>query len=219
VALLEPEENINCVRFKPAKFGELPVVASAHVVGSVKLHHATSIDEDRPSFEIACEFKDHFFPVNDLHFAQINPWLATCANDTIVNLFDIEKGQLCRSFIGGHQSFVTKCMINKHENMLLSAGADHQLYIWDIRQNKVIQKLIAHPEPITALDMSFDSTMIMTAAYDGYVRLWDFHRSACIKTIVAETGSTSAVSACKLTPNAKNIFIATMNGQLGMYDL
>ena len=86
--------------------------------------------------------------------------------------------------------------------MLLSTGADNYLYMWDIRQNKVIQKLLAHPEPITALDISFDSTMVMTAAYDGYERLWDFHRNACIKTIVSETGSTSAVSACRLSPNA-----------------
>lgn len=103
--------------------------------------------------------------------------------------------------------------------MLLSVGADNFLFLWDIRQNKVIQKLLAHPEPITALDISFDSTMIVTAAYDGYVRLWDTHKATCIKTIVSETGSTSAVSACKLTPNSHYIFIANMNGQLGMYDL
>ena len=103
--------------------------------------------------------------------------------------------------------------------MLLSTGSDNTLFIWDIRQNKVIQKIIAHPEPITALDISFDSSMIMTAAYDGYIRLWDTHKAVCIKTIVSETGSTSAVSACKLTPNSKNLFIANMNGQLGLYDL
>ena len=164
-------------------------------------------------------FKDHFFPVNDIFFAKKNPWMATCANDTIVNLFDIEKGQLCRSFIGGHKSFVTKCLINKQENLLLSTGADHFLFMWDIRQSKVIQKLLAHPEPITALDMSFDSTMFVTAAYDGYVRLWDTHKATCIKTIVSETGSTTAVSACKLTPNSEYIYIANMNGQLGLYDL
>ena len=83
----------------------------------------------------------------------------------------------------------------------------------------MIQKLLAHPEPITALDISFDSSMIMTAAYDGYVRLWDTHKATCIKTIVSESGSTSAVSACQLTPNSNYLFIANMNGQLGMYDL
>ena len=190
------------------------MVATAHIAGSVKLHRGIIEDaaNSAPKFEVVHEFHDHFFPVNDLYFAEKSPWMATCANDTIVNLFDIEKGQLCRSFIGGHKSFVTKCVINKYENMLLSAGADNFLFIWDIRQNKVIQKLLAHPEPITALDISFDSTMIVTAAYDGYVRLWDTHKASCIKTITSETGSTSAVSACKLTPNSHYLYIANMNG-------
>lgn len=67
--------------------------------------------------------------------------------------------------------------------------------------------------------MSFDSTMFVTAAYDGYVRLWDTIKGSPIKTIVSETGSTSAVSACKLTPNSQYIYIGNMNGQLGLYDL
>jgi len=106
---------------------------------------------------------------------------------------------------------VTRVVFNKQENMLLSTGADNYLYFWDVRQNKVIQKILAHPEPITGLDISFDSTMVVTSAYDGYVRLWDTFRSACIKTMVAESGSTSAVSMCKLTDNGKYIFIGTMN--------
>jgi hypothetical protein len=61
--------------------------------------------------------------------------------------------------------------------------------------------------------------MVVTSAYDGYVRLWDTFRSACIKTMVAESGSTSPVSICKLTNNAKYIFIGNMNDQLGLYDL
>jgi COMPASS component SWD3 len=61
--------------------------------------------------------------------------------------------------------------------------------------------------------------MVVTSAYDGYVRLWDTFRSACIKTMVAESGSTSAVSMCKLTNNGKYIFIGNMNDQLGLYDL
>ena len=33
------------------------------------------------------------------------------------------------------------------------------------------------------------------------------------------SGPTSAVSACRLTPNSQHLFIANMNGQLGLYDL
>jgi WD40 repeat protein len=208
---------VTCVRFrKPVVPTDEEVMATSHLGGSVKVHRR---DKTSGKFEVAAEFKDHFFPVNDLDFAEHNPWLASCANDTIVNMFDIEKAKLCRSFLGGHQSFVTKVMFNKQENLLLSTGADNFLYFWDVRQNKVTQKFLAHPEPITGLDISFDSTTVLTSAYDGYVRLWDMYRSSCIKTMVAESGSTSAVSICKLTSNAKYIFIGNMNGALGLYDL
>ena len=95
---------------------------------------------------------------------------------------------------------------------MLTSGADNFIFFWDIRQNKVIQKILAHPEPLTGLDVSFDSSLVVTSSYDGYVRLWDLHRATCIKTMVAESGSTSAVSAIRLTDNAKYIFIANMNG-------
>lgn len=167
----------------------------------------------------AASFKDHFFAVNDLDFTIQNPWMASCSNDTIVNVYDLEKGQLCRSFVGGHTSFVNKCKFTAQENILLSAGADNFLFLWDVRQNKMIQRILAHPEPITGLDVSFDSTLIATSAYDGYVRLWDMHKATCIKTMMPDCGSINNISNCKFTPNGQFLFIGTMNGELGMYDL
>ena len=124
----------------------MPLVATAHIDGSIQLHKGTLNEQStdmtdknlRLDFEVVTEFRDHFFPVNDLAFAKRNPWLASCANDTIVNMFDIEAGQICRSFLGGHTSLVTKCIFNHQENMVLSIGADNFLFLWDIRQNKVV---------------------------------------------------------------------------------
>jgi len=83
----------------------------------------------------------------------------------------------------------------------------------------MIQRILAHPEPITGLDVSFDSTLIATSAYDGYVRLWDMHKATCIKTMMANCGSNKKISTCKFSPNGEYLFIGTMNGELGMYDL
>ena len=100
------------MKFKPTtEDAKQSLVATGHTDGSVKLQ--TAENSDKMTYNIQVEFKDHFFPVNDVAFAQNAPWLATCANDTIVNMFDVEKGQLCRSFIGGHTSLVTKCLFNK----------------------------------------------------------------------------------------------------------
>lgn len=81
----------------------------------------------------------------------------------------------------------------------------------------MIQKILAHPEPLTGVDISFDSTLICTAAYDGYVRLWDLHKATCVKTLTSETGGTSAVSCLCLL--GETLLIGNMNSQLGLYDL
>mmetsp|Transcript_58315 Transcript_58315/g.80058 ORF Transcript_58315/g.80058 Transcript_58315/m.80058 type:complete len:93 (-) Transcript_58315:67-345(-) len=81
------------------------------------------------------EFKDHLFPVNNICFAPNpqQPYLASCGNDTIVNMFDYEKEALVRSFLGGHTSFVTNVKFSPEGNLLLSTGIDNYLFLWDVR--------------------------------------------------------------------------------------
>jgi hypothetical protein len=63
------------------------VLATSHLDGSVNIHRL-----EGGKFTTAFTLKDHFFPINDLAFTERAPWLASCANDTIVNLFDINSG-------------------------------------------------------------------------------------------------------------------------------
>jgi COMPASS component SWD3 len=100
----------------------------------------------------------------------------------------------------------------------LSAGTDNSIILWDIRTNKSIFKILAHPEPITSIDITYDNTMITSSSYDGYVRLWDMVKGTCLKTMSAEFGSTSAMGNCKLTPNSKYLLFANMNSKMGLYN-
>jgi WD40 repeat protein len=53
------------------------------------------------------DFKYNFFSVNDISFSPnlYQPYMATCSDDTLINLIDVEKGTLIRNFIG-HNSYV-----------------------------------------------------------------------------------------------------------------
>jgi len=73
-------------------------LAIAESNGTVRLKDAKEINHGLDLYES----KDHFFPVNDIDFAEKQPWMATCANDTLVNMHDLNKGVIVRSFIGGH---------------------------------------------------------------------------------------------------------------------
>lgn len=117
-------------------------------------------------------------------------------------MYDLEKCQLARSFIGS-QRFVTHAKFDKTATIVLSASANDSgpyLQLWDVRSNKSIYKLLAHPEPITSIDISADSTLITSSSYDCYVRLWDMMKGQCSKTMMADAGSKHAISFCKLNP-------------------
>jgi len=109
-------------------------------------------------------------------------------------------------------------MFNCVSNVMLSSSADNSIILWDIRTNKAIYKILAHPEPITAIDISPDSTLILSSSYDGLVRFWDMVKGTCLKTMMAESGSNFAVSDCKFAPNGKYFLISSMNEKLGLYN-
>jgi WD40 repeat protein len=85
--------------------------------------------------------------------------------------------------------------------MVLSASADHIMSLWDVRSNKSIFRLLAHPEPITSIDINRDSTLISSSSSDCYVRLWDIMKGQCLKTMMADAGSKNPISFCRMNPS------------------
>lgn len=144
--------------------------------------------------------------------------MLTCSDDTMIHMYDLEKAQLARSFVG-HQRFVTHIKFNNVTNLILSASADNTLCLWDIRSNKQIFKILSHPEPITSIDISEDSTLIASSSYDCYVRLWDLMKGQCLKTMMAEAGSTDPISFCRMTPqHSEYMLFGNMNSTMGLYN-
>lgn len=90
--------------------------------------------------------------------------------------------------------------------------------LFDVRSNKSIFRIAAHPEPITSIDISMDSTLISSSSYDCYVRLWDM-RAHCLKTMMADAGSKSQISFCKMNPaTSEYLLIGSMNSTIGLYN-
>lgn len=213
-------------------------MATSHVDGSVKIYKFNSFEE-LSSKHKECRpdvaFKDHFYSANQIAFAKNTkdidgqdlaapyvgghqPWLLSCSDDTLIHMYDLEKCQLARSFIG-HQRFVTHIKFNNVTNIVLSAGADNTIALWDIRSNKQIFRILAHPEPITSIDISADSTLISSSSYDCYVRLWDMMKGQCLKTMMADAGSKDPISFCRMTPHtSEHMLFGNMNSTMGLYN-
>jgi WD40 repeat protein len=91
--------------------------------------------------------------------------------------------------------------------------------MWDVRSNKLIFKIQTHPEPITSIDISSDSTLISSSSYDCYVRLWDVFKGQCIKTMMPDDGSIHPISFSRFTPKtSQHMLFGIMNSTIGLYD-
>jgi WD40 repeat protein len=91
--------------------------------------------------------------------------------------------------------------------------------LWDVRTNKSIFRILAHPEPITSIDISIDSMLISSSSYDCYVRLWDVMKGQCLKTMMADAGSKKQISFCRMNPiTSEYILVGSMNSTIGLYN-
>ena len=60
--------------------------------------------------------------------------------------------------------------IGRNCSVALAGAFDGKIILWDIRTNKAIFQIIAHSDPISAVDISRDSTCFLTSSFDGNTR-------------------------------------------------
>jgi WD40 repeat protein len=63
---------------------------------------------------------------------------------------------------------------------LVSAGLDHEAFIWNTYVKERIYKLRGHNYPLIGVHCMPDSPQIVTADISGMVRIWDVRNFLCI---------------------------------------
>ncbi|KAI7903725.1 WD40-repeat-containing domain protein [Cokeromyces recurvatus] len=132
--------------------------------------------------------------------------------DVDVNLFG-EPGQK-ESFIPkklihtweGHEKGVSSIkFFPKSAHLLLSAGMDNQIKIWDVYHDRsLLRSYLGHSKAVRDIAFNNDGTKFLSASYDRNVKLWDTETGKCIRTF--STGRLPYC--CTFNPAKQNIFLA-----------
>eukprot|EP00931_Biecheleriopsis_adriatica_P064727 TRINITY_DN39447_c0_g1_i1.p1 TRINITY_DN39447_c0_g1~~TRINITY_DN39447_c0_g1_i1.p1 ORF type:complete len:1036 (-),score=216.91 TRINITY_DN39447_c0_g1_i1:33-3140(-) len=129
------------------------------------------------------EFKSgHTKAVQAMKWLQPLQCLATASLDTTVQLFDLVL--LARSHVlQEHTKGLTCLEFCPMNQMLLSAGFDNYIAIWDPSAGTLSHKLIGHECSIAGICKMPDTDYeFMSVDFDGIVRLWDVRRLCCIQS-------------------------------------
>lgn len=104
--------------------------------------------------------------------------------DYVVN----DKVEFCHSKKIGFSSF------DRFGYLLLTAGDDRCLKVWDLRKEKIVNSIPAHDRKIVFCDFYRDSNFVLSADCDGNFIAWNWWNSLIVNKFQIESRKMSCVS-------------------------
>ena len=76
----------------------------------------------------------------------------------------------CLALIDGHSSLVGQVRLDPAANILVSAGSDGRIIVYDLIKAEIRHRIRAHDNSVTSVQ--FDNRFIISSGNDGQVKLW-----------------------------------------------
>ena len=83
----------------------------------------------------------------------------------------------------GHSSTINKVIFSPNDELIVSAGADHKIVIWDILTGKQYGVFLGHDESVTDIAFSADGKTLYSVSLDSTLKIWDFENEVLKESI------------------------------------
>jgi centriolar protein POC1 len=171
------------------------------------------IGSKRPSF--IRTFRGHTNWVRHIEFE--SDCLLSCGDDRKATLWDMETGKATSSFSHSRVPLLRCCWLP--DSRIAACGSDGMVYVWDSRENSLVQHYSAHSGPIRSISISSDGRTLASSSADGTVRLWDINEGRHIWTIAGDIGIVNCVCFDGSGSNDLSFISGHSNGYLAVWNL
>ena len=154
--------------------------------------------------------------VSAIAFSPDGRSLAGPGPDESLVLYAVDNGLLTLRFEGDPEA-ILKVAWSPDGRTLVAALAKHIMRIWDTRNGRLIEKLLAaHDAPVAAVAISPDGRTLASAGYDRMVKLWDLEDRVHPRAVLE--GHTDEVHAVAFSPDGRQIASAGRDRTFRVWD-
>lgn len=165
--------------------------------------------------KIAKVFEDaHSDTVFDIEFSRDGKQLVSGAADKFVKLFDIESGELVRSY-EGHTGHVLGVAMKADGSTIASAGADNAIKVWNAETGEQNRTISNYSKQVTSVDFVGVSDNLISGSGDKGVK---FHRAANGQNYRSFGGNNDFVYETVATGDEKLVISAGEDGVVRVWD-
>ncbi|MDT8401320.1 MAG: WD40 repeat domain-containing protein [Bacteroidales bacterium] len=114
-----------------------------------------------------------------------------------------------------HGNPINSCSFSPDNRLILSAGDDKTVKIWNVKTLTEIKTLKAHDEGVNCCSYSPDGKLIVSGGQDNNLIIWD---SLTYKELARLEGHSDIVNALAFSPDGKTIISGSNDGEIKFWD-
>ena len=165
----------------------------------VDLQHASLTNVDLSQADLTnTTFRHTFGRLEILVASPDGRWLAGGGEGGDLRLYPLDETQPV-VYLRGHKNTVGALCYSPDGTVLVSAGYDHMINMWDVETGE-IQRTITAPSSVLSLSYSPDGTMVSSGESNGDIRIWHAESGELLAHI---HGHTSPVTKTVFHPKGK----------------
>jgi WD40 repeat protein len=207
-----------------------PMFASGSWDGAIELwdlETGKSIRTLAAPVQKSADCSEHDFDIAALIFTPNGDRLISASYDRTIKIWELNTGKLLSVLLKdpnrdhphtfyNHTNWVEALALSDDGQVLASGSFDQTIYLWDLRNLRLIHKLHSDSE-ILSLAFSPDNEILCGSCQDGTIQIWNLNdRSTTAQKIRVSTGWVASIA---ISPDSQKIYSGDEFGAIAVTDI
>ena len=159
-------------------------------------------------------FTEHTSSIRKVVFGR-GQTIFSASLDGTVRAFDLIRYRNFRTYTTPKPVQFSALAIDESGEIIVAAGDDFQIFMWNVRTSALVSVLSGHTGPIS--ELAFRDGQLLSSSWDGTVRIWPVFERDIEPVTLDHAGK--EVLTCTFSPDAKSVISSTLDGILHIWNI